>query len=192
MERIFISHFSFSIAEQTQFGTARRHACSDTRKSTHQCFLRSPQTSESSAFQLGVISCIFSQQTGSHYKRLAVISHRGSDKRCNTRCRGNVQEAWCYPGIKKKKFFFSKIQMWYWNWQLLSKLFSKKAIWLTCSAKWGQTDKSGFLKGAGTLQQAPLIALTLIHLVIIGNYLSISNVLMSPGCERQSNQELLV
>lgn len=79
-----------------------------------------------------------------------------------------------------------------WNRLLLPKLFSQRPIWLTCSNKRGQTDQLGFLKGAGTLQQAPLIAPSLIHPVIIGNYLSISNVLMSPWCERQSNQGPLV
>lgn len=98
MEWIFISHFSFFIAVQTQFWTTHRNACSDTHRRTyththtkHTSALPSlTQTSESSAFQLPAISSIFSQQTGSHYKRLAVISHRGSSKHCNTRCKGNV------------------------------------------------------------------------------------------------------
>ena len=43
------------------------------------------QMCESSTFQLPAISSIFSQQTGSHYKRLAVISRTGSSKHCSTR-----------------------------------------------------------------------------------------------------------
>lgn len=67
--------FQFSIAEQTQFWTAHRPALTHTHR-THTLVLPSlTQTSESSAFQLPAISSIFSQQTGSHYQHLAVISH---------------------------------------------------------------------------------------------------------------------
>lgn len=66
MERIFISHFSFSIAEQTQLWTTHRHGCIDTHTRTphkHTPALPSlTQTSKSSAFQLPAISSIFSQQ----------------------------------------------------------------------------------------------------------------------------------
>lgn len=91
MERIFISHFSFSIAEQTRFWTTHRHACVDTHTHTHARKTHTgtsllTRTSESSTFQLPAISSIFSQQTGSHYKRLAVISRTGSGKHCSTRC----------------------------------------------------------------------------------------------------------
>lgn len=65
-------------------------------------------------------------------------------------------------------------------------------IWLLQATKQEPNDQFFFfLKRAGTLQQALLIELTQIHVVIIGNYLSISNVLMSLRCERQRNQELL-
>lgn len=71
----------------------QRHARIETH--THTCTntdqhsLRLTPTSESSAFQLTVISPIVSQQTGSHYKRLAVISHRSSSSRhCYTGCKG--------------------------------------------------------------------------------------------------------
>lgn len=64
---------------------------------THICkhtpaFPSLTQTSESSAFLVPAISSIFSQQTGSHYKHLAVISHIGSRKQCNTHCKGSVQK----------------------------------------------------------------------------------------------------
>lgn len=91
MEGIFISHFSFSIAEQTRFWTTHRHACVDTHtRKTHTGTSLLTRRSESSTFQLPAISSIFSQQTGSHYKRLAVISRTGSGKHCSTRCEGNV------------------------------------------------------------------------------------------------------
>ncbi len=193
MERIFISHFSFSITEQTQFWTTHRHACVDTHKHT-PALPSLTQTSESSTFQLPAISSIFSQQTGSHFKCLAVISHRGSSKHCNTHCKGNVPNISIRHLQLWKQRYMTKISLDFqrWHWQLFPKLFLQTSIWLTCSTNRGQSDQDRFLKGTGMVQQAPLIALSLIHLVIIGNYLSISNVLMSPWCERQSNQELLV
>lgn len=90
MERIFRSHFSFLSLSKHSFWTAHRPALTHTHR-THTLVLPSlTQTSESSAFQLPAISSIFSQQTGSHYQHLAVISHWGSSKHCNTCCKGNV------------------------------------------------------------------------------------------------------
>lgn len=89
MERIFISHFSFSIAEQMQFWTittpSNAHTCTHTHKQT-PVLPSLTQTNKSSTFLLPAISSIFSQQTGSHYKSLAFISLEGSSKHCCTHC----------------------------------------------------------------------------------------------------------
>lgn len=171
MERIFISHFSFSIAEQIQFWTITTPSNAHTHKQT-PVLPSLTQTNKSSTFLLPAISSIFSQQTGSHYKSLAFISLEGSSKHCCTHCNVKI------PNISTMHNHFQNC-----SWK----------IWLLQATKQEPNDQFFFffLKRAGTLQQALLIELTQIHVVIIGNYLSISNVLMSLRCERQRNQELL-
>lgn len=76
LERMFISHFSFSATEQADFQTT--HTCTDTHAHETPAFPSLTRTSESSECQLPLISSIFYHQTGSHYKALALISHWSS------------------------------------------------------------------------------------------------------------------
>jgi len=84
-EDIHITFQFFYCWANTVLDNTQTHLHWHTHTHTHTpAFPLLTQTSVSSAFQLPVISSIFSRQTGSHYKRLAAISHKGSSKHCNT------------------------------------------------------------------------------------------------------------
>lgn len=171
MERIFISHFSFSIAEQIQFWTITTPSNAHTHTNRHQYFLRWPKRTS---------------QAHSCSQRFPPSFPNRQDP---------ITSPWLLSHSKAAANTVVHIATWksqtYPQYTTISKIVLEKFDYSRLLNKSQMISSFFFLKRAGTLQQALLIELTQIHVVIIGNYLSISNVLMSLRCERQRNQELL-
>lgn len=136
---------------------------------THHHFLHLPEMRESITFLLLAITSIYSQQTGSHYKCLVFIAQTGTTMNRKGAEFNGIQ----ISEVKNIRYKFLWISdsvtggVLYNNLIILHFLFYQE-----------HTTHTRLSKGAGILQQAALIAR--IHPVIIGNYLAISTLLMSP------------
>lgn len=198
MERILISHFSFSTSWQTQLWATHRHIWAGThthKKKKHTRTSFADPNERVKWLPASPYSTIFYQQTGSHFKCLPLTSLRNSGRHC-TAIYAKLQWGihftdWREQNMSWIKTDFQEIGSGFQAGSFNNPL-ALAVLWGQTDEGQGQTDQSRFLKGTRLTAAGSFNCTLTDPSHDNGNYLSISNVLMSLWCERQSNQGLLV
>lgn len=140
MERIFISHFSFSTTEKTQFSITHRHTCTDTH-------MHNTQTSTSFADKNDWVKLV---SASSDFLNLLptdsiplqgpgyYLDNRSSGKHCTVMHIAKytlyaILESVCTVHFETKQYEYN-LNFHHWNWWL-SKLFFLNPTWLICTTR---------------------------------------------------------